>query len=133
MAKKKTKSRLVGFARLKVTDPDKLKAISRKAGRTAQKRHGTAIRWTKAEARAMAKTGGKAVQKRYRKEGHPLQIAQARREARSEKIRAGMRKRKRVVKAKPEQQTPQEAIEALEQERLGLEPEPVPEKDVANG
>jgi hypothetical protein len=122
-AKSKPKSKLVGFARLRVTDPDKLKAIARKAGQTAQKKHGKWIRWTKAEARAMARTGGKAVQKQYQKTGHPLQIAQLKREAAGKKIRAGLRKRK--ARAKP----------VIEEPLLPLEPEPEqgPDKDVVNG
>jgi hypothetical protein len=128
----RAKSRLVGFARLKVTDPDKLKAIARKAGQTAQKKHGKWIRWTKTEARAMARTGGKAVQKTYRKTGHPLQIAQLKREAASRKIKAGLRKRKaRTAKPAPEPQTLRDAIEAIE--AIETKPEPEPEKDVVNG
>jgi hypothetical protein len=130
----KKKSRLVGFARLKVTDPDKLSAIAKRAGKRAQQLHGRFIRWTKAEARAMAQTGGKAVQKQYRKTGHPLQIAQVKREAIGKKIRAGLRKRKQKAKAKPapEPQTLQDAIEAIEA-KPEQEPDPVPEKDVVNG
>lgn len=119
MAKKK-KSRLVGFARLKVTDPDKLKAIAKRAGQSAQQKHGKRIRWTKTEARAMARTGGKAVQKTYRKVGHPLQIAQLKREAASRKIKAGMKKRKAKAKPEPVLQEAIEAVEAMGQQ----EPEP---------
>src|SRR5206468_4130364 len=125
MAKKKarTNTKLVGFARLKITDPTKLKAIARKAGKSAQKKYGTRIRWTKAEARKMARAGGKAVQKEYRKTGHPLQIAQVKREAVRKKIRASLRKRKAKAGKIPVEPP------------LPLEPEPgpVPEKDVVNG
>lgn len=130
--------KLVGFARLKVTDPEKFLAISSRAGKVAQKKYGRFIRWSAAEARKMARTGGKAVQQQYRKEGHPLQIAQARREARAAKIRAALRKKKRQKKETP---TPEPALVAPNEPVLPLEPEPepepvsdpVPEKDVVNG
>src|SRR6266581_6961714 len=114
MAKKKPKSKLVGFARLRVTDPGKLRAIAKRAGKRAQQLHGKRIRWSKTEARAMAKTGGKAVQKQYQKVGHPLQIAQVKRAALREKIKAGLRKRKAKAKA-------------IEEPLLPL-PDPEPEK-----
>ncbi len=139
MAKKRKKSKLVGFARLKVTDPEKFKAISARAGKRAQKLHGKAIRWTKAEAKAMAKTGGKAVQKQYRKQGHPLQIAQAKREARAveraERIKVGRRKKK-AAKAPVDAPIPAEAEASHADAGDGaaaLRGEPEPEKDVANG
>lgn len=62
---------LRGFARLAVTDPDRLKAISRKAGRKAQRLFGHKVRWSAAKARKLASSGGKAAQKKYRKSGHP--------------------------------------------------------------
>ncbi len=123
MAKKKTKSKLVGFARLRVTDPDKLKAIAKRAGKRAQQLHGKRIRWSKTEAQRMARAGGRAVQRQYQKEGHPLQIAQVKREAAGKKIRAGIRKRKAKARA----------IAPIPVEVPLPELEPGPDKDVING
>ncbi len=66
------KQGLVGFALMKALDPEAFQAISKKAGRKAQRLFGDKVRWSKAKARKLAGAGGKACQKKYRKEGHPL-------------------------------------------------------------
>lgn len=64
-------SGLRGFARLAALDPDRLKAISAKAGKKAQKLYGKKVRWSKKKAQALASLGGKAAQKKYKQTGHP--------------------------------------------------------------
>lgn len=59
-------STLHGFARLAVTDPDRLAQISAKAGRRAQKLYGDKVRWSARKARQMAAKGGAAIKRLWR-------------------------------------------------------------------
>lgn len=53
-------TRLRGFAQMKASDPERLRAIAQAAGEKAQKKHGVKIRWTAAQAKKMSRKGAKA-------------------------------------------------------------------------
>lgn len=133
--KAKPLSQLRGFARLAVTDPDRLKSISAKAGRKAQKLFGKKVRWSAAKARRLASSGGKAAQKAYRKTGHPWAAdSPLRPKVKVKRARTDRRKAGKVTKRKPRTLPGSKVQAAAQATGAGVTlipqiPAPVPEQD----